>query len=257
MELARSPIDARDHRRAEYERALQTDNGSHRLRQNKRNRAAVIDIARVDIADSLASSVTSDIGDNALEGDSSRRETSEFGSPEANRVTALAEAMTRATWAEIANEIGDTPDALNVKRDLAKHGWCDLLVGMIQAIESLNKAIQMIPDEAKTDIKRAILNSTMQGGRARVTSEIVDVVVDRVWQALLVQVPLLGIDTEQTLRALRILAVFICPAPESHKEVRVHALKPLGDDAREILSSKTKDRLTELFADWQSNVNNE
>jgi hypothetical protein len=45
--------------------------------------------------------------------------------------------------------------------------------------------------------------------------------------------------------------VFICPAPEDHPEIREHAMKPLGDDARQILTDETRHRLALLFTEWQ------
>lgn len=82
-----------------------------------------------------------------------------------------------------------------------------------------------------------------------------DIVVDKVWSAfkgaMVANVPLLSIITEEdAVRSLRILAVFICPSPEDHKEVREHALKPLDDDARNILTQETKKRLAKLFDEW-------
>jgi hypothetical protein len=44
--------------------------------------------------------------------------------------------------------------------------------------------------------------------------------------------------------------VFTCPAPQNHKEVYEYALKPLGDDAVEILREQTKKRLAKVFDDW-------
>ncbi len=60
------------------------------------------------------------------------------------------------------------------------------------------------------------------------------------------------ITSEEAVRALRVLAVFTCPAPTRHKEVRVHALNPLGEDAREILTPEAKQRLEKLFKDGRA-----
>lgn len=252
LDLARAPVDVRTSIRAQFEQKLQTQNGSPRLRQNIRNRAALTDLARVDIADWLASN------DEVSTGRSARPDTEETdeeaGVAEADQITALAEEITKATWADIASELGDAPEAKDARRDLAKHGWCDLLVGLIRTVETFRDAIKSIPDAAKEIVKSSILRSTMHAFRANVTPQVVDIVVDRVWQgfkaALLVKSPLLGITSNQTLRALRILAVFICPAPENHEEVRTQALKPLGDDAQQVLTGRTKERLAELFKEW-------
>lgn len=167
------------------------------------------------------------------------------------QVEIFAKAMT-GTWAEIAAELGDTKSARDIKRQLAHHFWCDLFIGLVQVIETCRHALDRIPESAKDLVKRAIRRSSMEAKRSHVTSVVVDAVVDRVWQAfkgaMVGHVPLLSIITrEDALRSLRILAVFTCPAPEKHKEVREHALKPLGDDARGILTAQTKTRLAKLF----------
>jgi hypothetical protein len=78
-----------------------------------------------------------------------------------------------------------------------------------------------------------------------------------VWHAFVAAafggIPLLDIlSNDDALRALRILAVFICPAPEEHEAVRRHALKPLGNDVAKILNDQTKTRLAVLFAEWKA-----
>ncbi|PZS24283.1 MAG: hypothetical protein DLM61_22500 [Pseudonocardiales bacterium] len=188
-----------------------------------------------------------------------RSEHSERGQPDdvppypsaVEQVEIFAKAMT-GTWAEIAAELGDTKSARDIKRQLAHHFWCDLFIGLVQVIETCRHALDRIPESAKDLVKRAIRRSSMEAKRSHVTSVVVDAVVDRVWQAfkgaMVGHVPLLSIITrEDALRSLRILAVFTCPAPEKHKEVREHALKPLGDDARGILTAQTKTRLAKLF----------
>lgn len=72
----------------------------------------------------------------------------------------------------------------------------------------------------------------MQANRAHVTEAVVNIVMDKVWHAFVAAafggIPLLDVlSNDDALRALRILAVFICPAPEEHEAVRQHALKPL------------------------------
>jgi hypothetical protein len=41
------------------------------------------------------------------------------------------------------------------------------------------------------------------------------------------------------------------PALGEHAEVREHALKPLGEEVKGLLSDEVKPRLAELFAEWQ------
>lgn len=103
---------------------------------------------------------------------------------------------------------------------------------------------------------KAILGSSRSTLREHLQRVIVELVFDKVSSALeslfLAATGPIGlvISNEKILRALRILAVFICPAPSEHREVQVHALKPLEDDARGYFSDQTKQRVKEFFSDW-------
>lgn len=170
------------------------------------------------------------------------------------QVIIFAEAMTQSIWEEITTELGDTKKAREIKLQLADHGWCDLFIGLIKVVKKYQDCLNRIPEDAKEVVKLAILGSSMQAARWAVTRRVVDIVVDRVWQAFktaaFAHYPLLSIlDSKDVLRSLRILAVFTCPAPEKHREVYEYALKPLGDDAMKILSEQTKKRLAKVFED--------
>jgi len=175
-----------------------------------------------------------------------------------DQVERLAVAMTSSVWEEIATELGgDTKAVKDIKRELAHHGWCDLFVGLARAIDTCGKALDHIPEWIKRQVKEAILNSSMQQKRPHVTNAVVDIVVDRVWSAFkgaVIGSTLAGLTVEDTVRSLRILAVFTCPAPGDHKEVREHALRPLEEDVRAILTAQTKARLKKLFEEWMAGV---
>ncbi|OHV31688.1 hypothetical protein CC117_25490 [Parafrankia colletiae] len=98
-------------------------------------------------------------------------------------------------------------------------------------------------------------DSSMQETRTQVNEKVIELMAGRVWSALFTAVkqampPLNVLDNDALLRTLRILAVFICPAPQKHKEVHIHALRPLGEDVRGYLTEQTKEHLKEAFADW-------
>lgn len=278
--LATAPNDDRLRRREQLDKQWQTNRRHRRQRQGKPVREASTDLARLDIAEWLAARTastmpatdnttnrSSDSGDVISvvpdEGASSDAAT---GGPRApgdethlspiEQVVTLAEAMTKPTWQEISAELdADSPEAGEIKRQLAQHGWCDLLVGLIRVLDVSRESLDQIPDSAKSIVKSAILHSSMHAVRTRVTSAVVDVVVDKVWfafkAATFAKAPLLGLITgDEMMRSLRILAVFTCPAPENHDEVRRFALKPLGDDVQTILTERTKQRLSELFSEW-------
>ncbi|MGC5054714.1 hypothetical protein ACLQ2S_25050 [Micromonospora sp. DT48] len=232
----------RQRKREHFEsRLIWTKHRPPRLEHSRGNQEISTDLARVDIADWLA--VPPPVGPEHGE---------PYPSP-VQQVTALAEVMTRGAWPEIATELNRAAaDATSVKRELTNHGWCDLFIGLVRAIEATRHGFNSIPDK----VKSMILGSALQANRPHVTEAVVGLIVDEVWQgfqaAAFGSVPLLDlISNEEALRALRILAVFICPAPAQHAAVRQHALKPLGEDVTKILTDQTKTRLAELFADWR------
>ncbi|WP_433533794.1 hypothetical protein ACQPZK_16450 [Micromonospora sp. CA-249363] len=100
---------------------------------------------------------------------------------------------------------GSEQIAREIKKGLAWHGWCSMLVALIQVIEKVNKAIGLVADVAKQAFKKAQLK---------------DAVVDKVWSGLKrvldAHFPLLGADT---VRVLRMLVVFACPSVERHRDV--------------------------------------
>lgn len=171
------------------------------------------------------------------------------------QIEVLAQCMAKATWSDIAAEIAaSTPNAATVRSQLANHFWCDLFVGFARAVENFQQGVQEIPDSAKELIKQSVRGSSKQSARSAVSDRIINFAVDRAWTAFRTATfgasPLLALLTgDELLRSLRILAVFICPAPERHTEVRIHALKPLAGDARQYLAEETKTRLAGSFAD--------
>jgi hypothetical protein len=66
--------------------------------------------------------------------------------------------------------------------------------------------------------------------------------------AVTAKIPILAaVTSDDVLRMLRMLAIFMCPAPEAHREVRERALDPLGEDVRAVITDETKERLREVF----------
>ncbi|MEU7713153.1 hypothetical protein AB0B03_14470 [Micromonospora chalcea] len=228
-------------RREFFENKLSwTQDRSQRAQKDRVNREVATDLARVDIADWLATAPPPH-----AEG-----ETEAYPSP-AEQVTALAEEMARGAWREITPELDRAAaDARGVRRDLTHHGWCDLFIAMARIIEATRSGFDSIPSQ----VKHMILRSPLQAGRPNVTEAVVGLIVDKAWRGFQVAafsgVPLLDlISNEEALRALRILAVFICPAPAQHPALRQHALTPVGEDATKILTDRTRARLAELFTD--------
>jgi hypothetical protein len=167
----------------------------------------------------------------------------------------LTEKVVKPTWKEIQVAIDDRSAApVEVRRQLADHVWCDLFVALARVVEQVQGTLDSIPEKLKKDVTRSVTTSSRHGQRRVVSEWVVGALVDKVWDHLLTVVvaqhSVLGALTgPQLLRVLRILAVFCCPSPEDHDEVRRYAISPLGEDAEEILKTEAKDRLTMLFED--------
>ena len=171
----------------------------------------------------------------------------------AEQALEVAEVVAIPAWQFVRETLDDEgdPDAVLIKKQLAGHAWCDLFLGLALSIEQAQGVLDEIPDS----VKRYILLSAMQAGRSALTERIVGLLVDKAWEALLsyavAHVAGLGLITgAPLLRSLRILAYLSCPEPARHRDVREHALRPLGEDAQGILKEETKRRLESIFEDW-------
>lgn len=100
-------------------------------------------------------------------------------------------------------------------------------------------------------ISLPVLVERLSGLPRKLAEVVADIVVDRVWSALArvveAHVPLLG---EDTLRALRMLTLFACPSVEQHREVYIHAAKPLMGDALGLVSDEVHAQVRVLFNAW-------
>ena len=84
------------------------------------------------------------------------------------------------TWGEISREIdnhaGNERTARDVKKQLADHAWCTLLVALIRRLEQFNEAAQALSDRGREFIQRAMtehgdgLGLVSDGIRAQVTT---------------------------------------------------------------------------------------
>ncbi|MGD9525310.1 MAG: hypothetical protein AB7V44_00825 [Pseudonocardia sp.] len=161
-------------------------------------------------------------------------------------VEAAVEAAVETLGSAIAKSTLNAVDALfgpsklpDARRQMADHFWCDLFAALAEAIEKFNDTLESVPD-CVVDI---ILGSEKQARRSLITHEVVKLAVKKAWSPVEAAIKA-SFQSEDVLRALRILAVLACPAPEKHIAVRRHCLKPLGS---EMLTEATKDRLEVIF----------
>ncbi|TWG21071.1 hypothetical protein FHX34_103601 [Actinoplanes teichomyceticus] len=232
--------------RSRHLRARLTRRQNGGLRRDQPNRARIVDLARLDTADWLARQHDAPAGS---------RERPDLPS-ELDQVAGLGRALADDTWSDIRAAIDATAaDPARARRQLAAHTWCDLLVALIRSVEVMAAAEETFGDSAADAVVRAILASSRQKDRDQITEQILRIVVSRVFAAIRVatiaHVPVLQLLTDPgSLPALRALAVFICPAPERHPEVRRYALAPLAANGPGAVTAQTRHWLSEVWPDW-------
>jgi hypothetical protein len=238
LDLAIGPNAERTQRWNRRDRVLQRVPAQRGLRRNQRNREIVGDLARIDISGWLSVEGRHTRLANVAEPQVARPTVAE-------QVEALAEGLAREPWDRIAAELAVRGlDPAAVGREFADHGWCDLLVGLVRGAE----AERRLDDGVRDWMSRGVTGSSRAPGRPKIDQGIADVVIGHVWAALGARLPasypwLSAATGEHALRSLRVLAVFMCPAPEAHAEVRAHALGP----AIGMLTEQTKERLAQVL----------
>ncbi|MCK9902147.1 hypothetical protein MXD63_18965 [Frankia sp. Cpl3] len=255
LAMTRGPQEARDQLREKLVRNLVKVPRGLVLKETQANRGTMVRICAVELADGIAAGQDSDHGKHDV-----RLENPGVSGPDADQIEAVASLITRNLWPELRGAIDETSaesgiQPAAVRRELASHAWCDLIVGIIKLLEETNGLLGDIEKIGRDRIVHAMTDSSMQETRTQVNEKVIELMAGRVWSALFTAVkqampPLNVLDNDALLRTLRILAVFICPAPQKHKEVHIHALRPLGEDVRGYLTEQTKEHLKEAFADW-------
>ncbi|WP_045747746.1 hypothetical protein [Actinoplanes rectilineatus] len=243
---ARGPERDRADRREQLLAGI-TRNRHNKIGFNRQNREGYIDLARLEISGRLSPDTTGDRTPRIVD----------LGDPRSramplNRLETLADTLLEKTWAETSKEIdkqaGD--QAREVKRRLAKHTWCGILVILIRGLEEVHDVAAFVADRAKKLIAEFVTSKLSSLART-LAEAVVGIVVDKVGSALgrLVEAhfPLLG---EDTLRVLRMLALFVCPSVDRHADVYRYAVQPLTAEGTTFLIAETRDQVTALFTEW-------
>jgi hypothetical protein len=135
------------------------------------------------------------------------------------------------------------------RRALLDHFWCDLLAAFAHGLATFQHQFDRVPDHIASAI---IVARRDHGARSRIDDADVKMATRYAWK-LIKTIPFVSTalpDVEKPLRAIRMLAVMICPAPEQHREVAKYCLHPL---IGEVLTALTKQRLeAALLPDWLS-----
>ncbi|WAL63802.1 hypothetical protein ORV05_22730 [Amycolatopsis cynarae] len=166
-------------------------------------------------------------------------------------VTGQIEAIANVLGRNVVNELDKSLDADHRdqrRRALLDHFWCDLLAAFANVLAVFQHQIDQIPGR----IANVIIVRRDHGARLPIDDADIKMAVESAWK-LIRTVPFVKValpDVEEPLRAIQMLAVMICPAPERHGEVVKYCLHPLTG---EVLTVLTKQRLeAALPADWLS-----
>ncbi|GAA2542179.1 hypothetical protein GCM10010435_07210 [Winogradskya consettensis] len=251
-ELAYGTSQSRDNRRHRIELKIEK-NRTGTLRFNAHNRQTFIDLARLDVTDHLSRT-----GGETPDGNRPPQRIDIAGpmarSSDRGRLSALAQTILEDSWeeveAEIDRQVKNKQTARDAKRHLADHTWCGLLIALIRWIEKIDDAVQLLADKGEQFVKN-VLTQHLSGLSKDLADAVTGIVVDSAWSALAklleAHFPLLG---EDTLRVLRMLALFACPAVDRHPEVYEHAAKPLMSDGLKVVSDEIKTQVTSFFTAW-------
>ena len=247
--IATEPPEARLERRQRLEDQLQTDPVTKDLRGNRINRLACLNLARLDITDHLWRDADGNPGTPAAVDPVTE------SSAEWDFVNFVAETMVEQVWHEISTAIdgaaGREATATDIKKRLADHLWCSILVVLVRVIEEADQIADLLSDRTKELLRNAVAARLENGIAKAIADAVVAIVVDKLSAALTDLVaahfPILG---EKSLRAFRILTVLVCPWVDRHRAVYEHAVRPLMAEGRAIVTEPVKDRLTSLFAAW-------
>jgi hypothetical protein len=164
----------------------------------------------------------------------------------AEQVEAIAKEISEDVVAELDRSF-DAADRTARGRELAKfHFWCDILAALAKTLdevqEEINKVVDLVPNLVVSAINP-------QSPIGQVT---VRLAVDKTWERIkdldFVKATLGAFDLSEPLRAIRMLAVMTCPAPERHEAAAKFCMHPL---IGEYVSTNTKQRLeTALPQEW-------
>lgn len=226
MARGRSEISLTEYRnRADkrWNRASKPPPKKPRRKPTKPQREAATDSAVGDIVDWLASHPTT-----------------------AQQIEAIAEKLSTEVVAELDRAIGPARRQEQRKTFAAAHFWCDMLAALAKTLNEVQEEIDKLVGQVPKLVVSALEPQTAIGQAT------VKLAVNEAWNQIkevdFVASSLRAYDLTEPLRATRMLAIMICPAPENHTAVRKHCLNPL---AGECVNNVTKQRLKEaLPGDW-------
>jgi hypothetical protein len=155
-----------------------------------------------------------------------------------SQIEAIATKIGEDVVRELDRSWDESHRAARRKMLAESHFWCDILAGLAKTLndvqEEITKAFDQIPDlvVSAIDPHSAI-------GRATVKLA-VDETWDQIKELDFIKAGLAAFDFSESVRAIRMLAIMICFAPEHHEAVVKYCVNPLFG---ECVSNMTKQRL--------------
>ena len=217
------------------QRWVDAHTGQTRRRPSKRKKAAATDIAESDIMDWMA---------NDLSRAPREERSSSIGGPPRDTADQVVESVGNIVANKVSRELEGrlAPMSREHRAQITSHLWCDLLAAIACGIKKLQNQLNKVPTYATA----AIIASRRTENRA-IDEFLIRLAVHTAWNSLLKLSPIPG-QINELLRATRILAIFICPAPEDHKEVATCCLDPLAKNGAEgLIKEATRRKLIEVL----------
>ena len=220
-------------RRASEHEWAEADRAVPKTRLTQRKSAAAAESAKADLVDWLSTTVT-DPPSNV---------------PDA--VSQIIEALGGAVAAEAPNALDQVlspDDQANRRSELAEsHLLCSVLAALACAMHEISDNFDRLTREIATRIityfigrKRINLPPLIIKVAAEATVKAVDKIIQTLAAAQ---------HFDNLQRAVRILAIMMCPAPEKHEDVIRCCLEPLGEP---IISEVVQQRLKAAMPDWMT-----
>lgn len=190
-----------------------------RSRPTKRQKESATDSVVIDLAEWLANHPTT-----------------------ADQIEAVAMKISEEVVAELDRAFDAARRAERRKVLAESHFWSDVLAGFAKTLNNAQKEIDKVVDQIPKLVVSA-LNPHPAIGRTTV-----ELAVNQTWDQIkdleFAKNGLAAYDLSEPIRATRMLAIMICPAPERHENVVKNCVNPL---LGQIVSNLTKQRLQEAL----------
>lgn len=174
----------------------------------------------------------------------------------AEQLNRLAEAMASEPFDGLFGEMEgaySSDEIKAVRKLLTNHFWCTLFLAFAEAVSTLQEHADKIPAFVKTQMS-AWLAQPGKRDAGPLAQWVVEKLVDRAWAGLKsvisLKFPVVGLVlSAETVRALRILAMFSCPVPRRHPGMTQHAVRPLMEDGANLVSEEVRRQLVQTFVE--------